>query len=110
MDEPVPTDIKVSREKEEVTIVWNNGETINLAFDLLRNVCPCAECRGGHENMKSEPDEAMFSIPLMSLQASRLRDLRMVGNYAISITWEDGHSAGIYTWHFLYLLGKGLDD
>jgi len=31
----------------------------------------------------------------------RPRSITPVGNYAVQITWSDGHSAGIYTWELL---------
>lgn len=102
--EPRPTDIRANRQEGRLTIIWNTGEQAGLPFDLLRNSCPCAECRGGHANMKSEPDDSMFIIPLMDARATRLTGIKQVGGYAISLEWEDGHSAGIYTWHYLYSL------
>ncbi|MBN2500980.1 MAG: DUF971 domain-containing protein [Anaerolineales bacterium] len=106
MNEPTPTNIDVSREQAQVAITWSTGEACTLSFDLLRNSCPCAQCRGGHEHMKSEPDAEMLIIPLMPVTATQMRNLEAVGNYAVSITWADGHSHGIYTWHYLYSLCK----
>ncbi|MBN2045819.1 MAG: DUF971 domain-containing protein [Anaerolineales bacterium] len=102
--EPKPSDIAANREDAQMTIKWNNGEETLFSFDLLRNSCPCAECRGGHANMKSEPDDSMFIIPLMDAKTTQLTGIKQVGGYAISLSWADGHSAGIYTWHYLYSL------
>jgi len=33
-----------------------------------------------------------------------LGSLEPIGNYAIQITWRDGHHTGIYTWEHLHLL------
>jgi DUF971 family protein len=103
-NEPKPSDISASREDSQMAIKWNNGEESLFSFDLLRNSCPCAECRGGHANMKSEPDDSMFIIPLMDAKTTQLAGIKQVGGYAISLNWADGHSAGIYTWHYLYSL------
>lgn len=103
-NEPKPIDISANREQAKVTIKWNNGEESVFPFDLLRNACPCAECRGGHANMKSEPDDSMFIIPLMDTKTTQLLGIKPVGGYAISLEWGDGHSHGIYTWHYLYSL------
>jgi DUF971 family protein len=54
--------------------------------------------------MKSEPDDSMFIIPLMDAKTTKLTGIKPVGGYAISLEWADGHSAGIYTWHYLYHL------
>lgn len=109
MNEPIPTNFDFNRKKAELTITWDNGESGTIPFDLLRNACPCASCRGGHENMSSEPSDDVFSIPLLSLPATQINNVDMVGNYAISITWGDGHKDGIFTWHYLYALCKALE-
>jgi len=36
-------------------------------------------------------------IPLHSSAQLTLRDIKMVGNYAIQLVWQDGHETGIYT-------------
>ena len=100
-----PTDINADRNTAELTITWNDGATSVIPFGLLRNACPCAECRGGHENMRSDPDPDAFSIPLVDARTTRMVNLTGAGNYALNIEWEDGHTAGIYSWRFL----KALD-
>lgn len=99
-----PTAISADRSAEKLTIKWNTGEEAQIPFDLLRNSCPCASCRGGHANMKKEPDASMFVIPIMDSGKTKLSDIKMVGSYAISIVWEDGHKDGIFNWDYLYSL------
>ena len=103
-NEPKPVDLSANRQEARLKIQWSNGEESVFSFDLLRNSCPCAECRGGHANMKSEPDDSMFVIPLMDTKTTKLVDIKPVGGYAVGFQWADGHSAGIYTWHYLYVL------
>ncbi len=106
MSEIKPTNITANRKEARLFIDWSDGEHSAIPFDLLRNACPCAQCRGGHENMVTEPQPEMFVIPLMNAAASRLKGLEQVGNYAINLEWEDGHKYGIYEWHYL----RGLHD
>ncbi len=96
-----PTGITADRQLAEITITWDDGHTSIYPFALLRAACPCAECRGGHENMRSEPDPEVFSVALEDTPATRLRNLEGVGSYAITIEWEDGHHFGIYNWNYL---------
>lgn len=110
MPAPTPTAITADREAAALTIEWDTGESFAYPFGLLRNACPCAQCRGGHENMKSEPDEDVFIIPLMDANTSKLLNLEAVGSYAITITWGDGHSHGIYNWEYLYSLGMQMNQ
>ena len=104
MNDIKPTEITADRKAATVTITWDNDSTCVYPFSLLRNACPCADCRGGHDNMKSEPDENVFSIPLMDAKNSQLEDIKAVGSYAIQFVWGDGHSAGLFDWKFLNTL------
>jgi DUF971 family protein len=73
-------------------------------FSLLRSACPCASCRGGHENMKSEPDEEVFTLPIVQSSATQIANVVATGSYALTLVWEDGHDYGIYNWHYLRAL------
>ena len=50
-----PTSITVNKKTREFTVNWDDGHVSVYPFSLLRAGCPCASCRGGHENMRSEP-------------------------------------------------------
>jgi len=96
-----PTGITANRNSRELTINWADGHTSVYPFALVRHACPCAECRGGHDNMRSEPDPLVFTLPDEDIPATRIHNLEAVGTYAITIEWEDGHHYGIYNWHYL---------
>jgi DUF971 family protein len=108
MSNLTPTGITANRETGEMTIAWNDGVTSTYPFSLLRNACPCAECRGGHENMHAEPTEDMYLIPVLDARKTRITSVELVGNYAILIEWEDGHRYGIYNWRYLRALAEGM--
>ena len=108
MSDPRPTGITADRTQSTLTITWSDGVTAVYPFALLRNACPCAECRGGHENMTPDPTPDMFQIPIMDPRATRLTDIQAVGNYAIVLVWEDGQQYGIYNWHYLRALWEEL--
>jgi DUF971 family protein len=110
MSEIIPTGITANRQTGEFTITWSDGVSGTVSFALLRNACPCAECRGGHENMRSEPSPEMYTIPVMDARAARIRNVSPVGNYAILIEWEDGHAFGIYNWRYLRSLWEGTQE
>lgn len=100
----IPTGITANRQTSELSITWNDGHTSVYSFSLLRLACPCANCRGGHEFMSSEPDPGVFSYPVIDSAEARMVSLEAVGAYAITIEWEDGHHHGIYNWHYLRAL------
>lgn len=99
-----PTNITANRQTSEFTIVWNDGHTSIYSFALLRQACPCAECRGGHENMHPDPDPEVFIPRLDDSPATHIAKVEPVGSYAITIHWDDGHYYGIYNWNYLRAL------
>jgi DUF971 family protein len=101
MDKLKPTGITADRQIRRITINWNDGHTSEYSFTLLREACPCAECRGGHANMSAEPNPGVFDVPEEDSPATRLRDIEAVGTYGITPVWEDEHHYGIYSWDFL---------
>ena len=96
-----PVGITAERQKRIMVVNWNDGHTSEIPFTLLRNACPCAECRGGHENMGGEPEPELFTAPDEDTPATRLVNVEAVGTYGITPEWEDGHHYGIYSWDFL---------
>lgn len=105
-----PTGITANKTKRELTITWNDGHTSVYPFDLLRAACPCASCRGGHENMRPEPDPNVFVLKMVESPSTRLANVVATGSYAITLVWEDGHDYGIYNWHYLRALCPCEED
>ncbi len=104
-----PTGVTVNKGKREFHLTWNDGHASVYPFGLLRAACPCASCRGGHENMTPEPDRDVFLLPMTESPSTRIRDVKAVGSYALTIVWEDGHDYGIYNWHYLRALCPCLE-
>lgn len=99
-----PKGITANRQSLEMTIQWADGHTSVYPFSLLRAACPCAMCRGGHENMRAEPDPEVFNTPLEDNDSTRLANVVATGAYGITLVWADGHDYGIFNWHFLRAL------
>ena len=99
-----PTGVTANKSKKEFTVTWDDGHTSIYPFGLLRAACPCASCRGGHENMGPEPDPEVFSREMEDSLSTRLANVVAVGSYALTIVWEDGHDHGIFNWHYLRAL------
>jgi DUF971 family protein len=112
----VPVEIKPGGNRT-MEIVWDNGETSRLSFNLLRRECPCATCR----EMRSRAEESAPKpasggiIPLRMASENappadpQLRQVDWIGNYAIKLTWEDGHATGIYPYDLLWELAQRED-
>jgi DUF971 family protein len=103
-----PKKIKVSKSNGTINIEWDDGLESEYPLTGLRAACPCAECRGGHENMGTRGSPEMLEIPLEAGVSDELQQVDLVGNYAIQLVWKDGHSYGIYSWEFLRDLDPGV--
>lgn len=87
----------VSIQPGHIHIRWADGSELTLPNFKVRASCSCARCVDEYSG-KQILD--IGSIPL-DIEAAEVQPL---GNYAINITWSDGHSSGIFSWEHL----KGL--
>jgi DUF971 family protein len=98
---PRPTAIDASKSKKEMIIKWDDDHVSTYSFTMLRTACPCAECRGGHDNMGGPPDPGVFTLPIVDTRETSLNNIVATGTYGVTLVWEDGHDYGIYNWGFL---------
>lgn len=96
-----PKDIQVRKSEGVLIIDWEDGLRCEYPLPGLRAACPCASCQGGHENMGKPGSPDMLEIPLIDTRATQLVDAQLVGNYALQLSWKDGHNFGIYRWEYL---------
>lgn len=94
-----PTNIVADRNQRVLNISWSDGHESALPFAGLRAICPCVECKGGHDNMGDPPDPRVVRDTLDP--SVNLEQIALVGSYAVQIRWSDGHATGIYTWTLL---------
>lgn len=92
-----PLKVKV-RDKEFLDITWDTGELKSIKLSNLRNNCPCAICNAEKEEWSSS------YIPLFTQEQLSLTNISLVGTYAISLEWKDGHNTGLYDFEYLYRL------
>ncbi len=89
------TPIEIGRANaHDVRIKWQDGhESIYLAREL-RLACPCAACV---DEVTGKARLIATSIP----QNVYPLKIDLIGRYAISIQWSDGHNTGIYAFEYL---------
>jgi DUF971 family protein len=92
---PYPEPLEVRHEKgaRRLVVTWDDGHVSTYPLDYLRSWCPCAACQG-------HAPAARY----LALEGQELAHLEGVGNYALSPTWADGHSTGIYSFKLLRAL------
>jgi DUF971 family protein len=96
-----PSKIQVSKSNGTLIVQWEDDRESVYPLSGLRAACPCAECKGGHENMGQPGSPDMLELPLSADKSSEIERVELVGNYALQLIWQDGHSYGIYSWEFL---------
>ena len=95
----IPKKIKVENNLFLI-IDWDNDVQSKIKLSNLRINCPCAICN-------AEKDERSSSyIPIFSDEQLKINDIKIIGSYALGITWKDGHNTGIYEFEHLRSLSK----
>ena len=95
---PLPTALTVHRQSRRLEVEFDDGTGFSLPFEYLRVYSPSAEVRGhGNEVLQTGKREVEITA------------LEPVGHYAVRIIFSDGHDSGLYTWTYLYELGRDQD-
>ena len=87
-----PLAVRSPRGGRTTEIDWADGHRGVYPHAVLRGLCPCAGCQG-------HTGEVRFIASEDAQQ--ELDDIEMVGGYALSLKWFDGHASGIYSYRFL---------
>jgi DUF971 family protein len=95
-----PTEIRLRKAEKILEVDFSDGSRFALPAELLRVESPSAEVQGHGPGQKT-------------LVAGRrhvgIMGVEPVGNYAVRITFDDLHDTGIYSWQYLYRLGRERD-
>jgi ATP-binding protein involved in chromosome partitioning len=93
MPSTTPTVITRSDPKR-IEIEWSDGHKTVYQANELRSLCPCAMCVNEVSGLRMH-DPGTVPAELTQSEA------RMVGHYALTMTFSDGHHTGIFTFPFL---------
>jgi DUF971 family protein len=101
-----PTQVKIHVSSGAgVDIAWADGHSSHYEFTYLREECPCATCNETRSKKNAEPaaKPALISSPALPMYKPkpRAQAATQVGNYAVQITFTDGHATGIYSYDHL---------
>lgn len=96
-DSPASLDLKRDR---GLTIAWADGTSSYYSIAYLRKMSPSADMRHLREEMAKNP---LTVLPASAGRGGPIAavNAELVGNYAIKITFNDGHDTGIYSWAYL---------
>jgi DUF971 family protein len=95
-----PTDIRLRTATRVLEVSFDDGASYAMSFEYLRVFSPSAEVKGhgGGEGILQTGKEAVA-----------ITAVEPVGNYAVRLVFDDGHSTGLYSWTLLYELGRDRD-
>jgi DUF971 family protein len=91
-------------EGKGLEIDWQDGHRSAWSFAWLRDACPCATCNEEREKEGRKPGQPKpkpRAVLPMYAPPARPASAHAVGRYALQFNWQDGHSAGIYSWEYL---------
>ncbi len=97
---PLPTDIVVHQQSKVLELAFTDGARFRIPFELMRVRSPSAEVQGhgaGQETLQTGKRE----VSIVAVE--------QVGHYALKPTFSDGHDSGLFTWAYLYELGRDQD-
>jgi DUF971 family protein len=96
-----PVEIRLKSQEKALEIEFDDGSTFRYPAELLRVESPSAEVQGHGPGQKTLVPGRRH-VGIMGVEP--------VGNYAIRIKFDDLHDTGIFTWRYLYGLGKHADE
>ncbi|MCM0609226.1 MAG: DUF971 domain-containing protein [Ideonella sp. WA131b] len=92
-----PTAVTVHQTSRVLEVAFDDGAAFRIPFELMRVYSPSAEVMGhgpGQEVLQTGKRDVLIT------------DIQPVGHYAVQPRFSDGHESGIFTWAYLYRLGR----
>ena len=87
-----PVEIRLVSDRKALAITFDDGLAAVLPAELLRCESPSAEVQG-HSPTERRPVPGRRDVAIVSVEP--------IGNYAVRLVFDDGHSTGIYGWTYL---------
>ena len=95
----LPTDIKLHKASKTLSLKYASGEEYHLPAEFLRVHSPSAEVQG---HGKPVLQFGKIGVGLSKVEPA--------GQYALKLTFDDGHDSGLFTWEYLYQLAVRQED
>jgi DUF971 family protein len=98
---PRPTDIRLHQASHKLEIIFDDNVSCMLSCEFLRVYSPSAEVRGHGAGQE---------VLQIGKETVNIVNIEPVGNYAVKLTFSDGHDTGLYSWDYLYDLAQDYDS
>ncbi len=93
---PWPTEIRLRSDRRLLVVGFDDGRRFELAAEYLRVLSPSAEVQG------HSPEQRKIVGGKKDVLISAIDP---IGNYAVRLTFDDGHNTGLFSWRYLLELG-----
>ncbi|TBR44693.1 DUF971 domain-containing protein [Marinomonas agarivorans] len=101
MPDVLPSKIHYHKQSRQLEVCFTDNSQFYYSAEYLRVHSPSAEVRGHGQQ-----------LPILQYgkQDVGITTIESAGNYALKICFDDGHDTGLYTWDYLYNIGKNHDE
>ncbi|WP_277961953.1 DUF971 domain-containing protein [Pseudomonas sp. RIT-To-2] len=89
----LPTAINLHKASKTLTLTYGPDEAYHLPAEFLRVHSPSAEVQGH--------GKPILQFGKLGVGLSKIEP---AGQYALKLTFDDGHDSGLFTWDYLYQL------
>ena len=96
-----PTEIKLHQASRLLEVAFEDGARFELPCEYLRVFSPSAEVRGHGPGS---------GVLVTGKEDVNITAIEPVGNYAVRLVFDDGHSTGLYSWNVLHELGANRES
>lgn len=94
----LPTAINLHKASKTLTLTYGPDEVYHLPAEFLRVHSPSAEVQGH--------GKPILQFGKLGVGLSKIEP---AGQYALKLTFDDGHDSGLFTWDYLYQLAVRQD-
>jgi DUF971 family protein len=95
----IPSGVELHKASRTLTLKYGPEESYTLSAEFLRVHSPSAEVQG---HGKPILQYGKIKVGLSKLEPA--------GNYALKLTFDDGHDSGLFTWDYLYQLATRQEE
>ena len=97
MTSPLATELRLRTTSRVLQVTFDDGKVFELPFEYLRVHSPSAEVQGHGPGQE---------VLVTGKAAVGIRAVEPVGQYAVKLVFDDGHDTGLFTWKYLYEMGR----
>jgi DUF971 family protein len=101
MNAPLATELRLRTTSRVLQVTFADSQVYELSFEYLRVHSPSAEVQGHGPGQE---------VLVTGKSGVGIRAVEPVGQYAVKLVFDDGHDTGLFTWKYLYELGRDHAD